>query len=365
VTNRHHTGNLNSKPFRPLSAGGGRRVYFVNCRRDGVDETLLLKRLMSISAGPPCVAVATPAEADLILIAGILEHNTFENLRANEIWRRFPEKSFGYAETDNVPSFLHGVYASATCGKGLFNRLQSSGYPGHRAWRPNALPSTAPFYRSPKTYLFSFIGRRSHPVRKKLFHTLWPGYDVLIMDQTGKYDHFQAADFHREKQQAEYWDVMRRSKFVLCPRGAGASSIRLFEAMQAGVAPVIISDGWRPAFGPDWREFAIFIPERNVARTYEILKGHEDEFAERGRQAAAAYEKWFSDAAAWGQLLAAIQAIQRGQKIPERWFVRMAGIIYFLELMHEWRYRLPIGIKTRLRQVLALVNPAGKSKENP
>jgi hypothetical protein len=34
-----------------------------------------------------------------------------------------------------------------------------------------------------------------------------------------------------------YAELLIASKFVLCPRGNGASSIRLFESMQLGICP--------------------------------------------------------------------------------------------------------------------------------
>jgi hypothetical protein len=179
----------------------------------------------------------------------------------------------------------------------------------------------------------------------------WPEKDVFVTDRTGEYEHFKNPDQNREKLQAVYWKVMAQSKFALCPRGAGASSIRIFEAMQAGVTPVIISDAWLPAAGPVWKEFAIFVPERKIHQLYDILKSHESEWMERGKLAEAAYHQWFTDAAAWGQLLAAIQLIRHSQKLPERWFVRARGLIYLFELAHEWRYRLPIRIKQKLRRL--------------
>ena len=163
----------------------------------------------------------------------------------------------GSIDRHRRPSFLHGVYSSATRTKGMFGRMQSCGYMVHNAWCQNLPPLPMPFYRQPKEYLFSFIGRRSHPVRKKLFRASWPCKEVFIADTTGQYEHFknqyQNKDQlqNRQAMQARYWEIMARSKFVLCPRGAGASSIRLFEAMQAGVAPVISSDDWIPAAGPD------------------------------------------------------------------------------------------------------------------
>lgn len=324
------------------------RVCFVNCRQDGVDETPLLRNMLTRSRNPGFIVVADPAAADLILITGILEKNTFASLRANRIWQQYPEKSFGYSEVDNVPSFLHGVYASASRFKGLFNRMQSGGYPGHRAWRPNSMPPATFFHETPKLYLFSFIGRKSHSLRKRLFRVTWPGKDVFVADRTGEYEHFKNPDQNREKLQAVYWKVMAQSKFVLCPRGAGASSIRTFESMQAGVAPVIISDAWLPAAGPVWKEFAIFVPERKIHQLYDILKSHESEWMERGKLAEAAYHQWFTEGAAWGQLLAAIQTIRTSQTLPEKWFVRGRRLIYVAELIHEWRHKLPVRIKKKL-----------------
>jgi hypothetical protein len=324
------------------------RVCFVNCRGDEVDETALLKNLMRASKDQSCIEVSNPAEANLILITGILEKNTFETLRNNSVWRKYPEKCFGYSEIDNPPAFLRGVYSSAVAWKGVFNRMQSCGYSGHGGWSENRCSSTTPFYTFPKKYLFSFIGRKSHPVRKRIFRTAWPDNEILIIDTTRSYDHFKSIDKAGERMQAGYWEVLSQSKYALCPRGAGASSIRLFEAMQAGVAPVIISDAWIPALGPIWNEFAIFIPERKTSKIYEVVKSHESEFAERGRLAAAAYARWFSKQAAWEQLLAAVRVIRDTQQLPESWFAHSWGLIYFCELMHEWRYRLPILIKTRL-----------------
>lgn len=339
-----------------LSSGKTLRVCFVCCRSDGTGEIDLLKKLMANSGKQKCECVQNPADADLILIAGILEGNAFENLRSVGIWKQYPEKSFGYSEADNVPFFLHGIYSSATRTKGIFNRMQSCGYPAHNAWLQNFCPLPLPFYQQPKQYLFSFIGRNSHPIRKKLFRMTWPGKDVLVADSTREYEHFKDQDLNRREMQIRYWEAMAQSKFVLCPRGAGASSIRLFEVMWAGVAPVIISDGWIPPLGPGWKEFAICIPHRSLDRTYEILKFHESEYQDRGRLAAAAYAKWFSYENAWDQMLAMIQTIRSSQRLPEKFFVRAEPVIYCLEKLHEWRFQFPIMLVSAFRSARKQLN---------
>ena len=336
---------MESNPKAPL------RVYFVSCQEGDTGEIGLLRKLMADCKTSRGVEVANPADADLVLVTGILKKDTFRSLRSNDIWKRYPEKSFGYAETDNVPAFLHGVYASATRTKGMFGRMQSCGYMAHNAWRQNPSPLPLPFYQQPTESRFSFVGRRSHPVRKKLFRSSWPGKDVFISDTTGKYEHFEDRLQNRQAMQARYWEIMARSKFVLCPRGAGASSIRLFETIRAGIAPVIYSDGWIPATGPHWKQFAIFIPERQISHTYEILKSCESEWEERGKQAAVAYTKWFANDSAWQQLLEAIRKIRSSQKVPEIWFVHARPFIYCLERLHELRYEWQIKLLETIRSL--------------
>jgi len=296
------------------------------------------------------VEVGTPTEADLILVTGILERDTFRDLRSNDIWQQFPEKAFGYSEVDNVPSFLHGVYASASRFKGMFNRMQSGSYPGIRGWRQNACSVPVPFYKNAKEFLFSFIGRKSHPVRKKLFRISWPGKDVLVADLTNEYNHWNDDVLNRLTFQTQYWETLAKSKFSLCPRGQGASSIRLFETMEVGVAPVVISDSWIPPIGINWKEFTIFIPEKKIHKLYDILKNHESEWMERGKLAEIAHKTRFADEISWDQLMMAIEKIRSSQTIPEKWFVRAKYVIYGIERIHELRYKIPILLKSMLIQ---------------
>jgi hypothetical protein len=87
---------------------------------------------------------------------------------------------------------------------------------------------------------------------------------------------------------------MLESHFVLCPRGFGASSIRLFEAMACGRAPVIISDDWVPPRGPDWSKFSIRVREGDIEEIPRILKELEPNAHILGRNARRAWEEWFS-----------------------------------------------------------------------
>ena len=97
-----------------------------------------------------------------------------------------------------------------------------------------------------------------------------------------------------QKQEA-YVKNIKESLFYLCPRGAGHASIRLYEVMELGVAPVIISDGWIPPKGPTWEEFAIFVKGREVNNLQAILESYEDRALEMGRKAQDAFYAYFAD----------------------------------------------------------------------
>jgi len=79
-----------------------------------------------------------------------------------------------------------------------------------------------------------------------------------------------------------YARTLLRSKFVVCPRGRGLSSIRLFEALQVGRCPVVVSDEWLPPRSIDWSSCSIRIREDEVERLPAILRSRESEAAALG-----------------------------------------------------------------------------------
>ena len=113
---------------------------------------------------------------------------------------------------------------------------------------------------------------------------------------------------------------MLESRFVLCPRGFGASSIRLFEAMQVGRVPVILSDDWVEPQGPQWDRFSVRVPERRVAELPAILEPLEGQAEAMGRLAREAWEAWFAPPVLLGRL--AREGLELVQQAAGR---RMAG----------------------------------------
>lgn len=146
--------------------------------------------------------------------------------------------------------------------------------------------------------LYSFLGRsRTHPVRQQVLALDGRNSPCLdLADAAGRMPSFEYSK--------SYWDLIASSKFVLCPRGFGTSSFRIFEAMSCGRVPVIISDRWRRPPGLSWDDFCVFIPERDVGGTADILRAREPEARRMGHKALKAYQQYFAPKVFFDRLLA-------------------------------------------------------------
>lgn len=113
-----------------------------------------------------------------------------------------------------------------------------------------------------KDIFASFIGviyGRNNLIREKLHNDLRQknGY---VFENSISYDAFS--------------NVMSRSIFSLCPRGYGATSFRICEALQHGSIPVYISDKlWIP-FNTiiDFNDYGVIINEKDIDNIDNILK---------------------------------------------------------------------------------------------
>src|SRR5262249_33625868 len=137
-------------------------------------------------------------------------------------------------------------------------------------------------------FLFSFLGRvATHPVRREvrlLDTALTPCLDVA--DGSKRFPCFDYAK--------TYAQLLERSSFILCPRGFGVSSIRMFEAMSFGRVPVIISDAWQPSPGIPWQEFSVVIPERAVFGIPVVLEKLESKAPAMGQRARQLFNTHFA-----------------------------------------------------------------------
>lgn len=77
----------------------------------------------------------------------------------------------------------------------------------------------------------------------------------------------------RTKDNRNYINYMKSSKYCICPRGYEVNSPRVVEAIFYECVPVIISDNFVPPFFEtlNWESFAVFVAEKDIPNLKNIL----------------------------------------------------------------------------------------------
>ena len=246
---------------------------------------------------------ASVDEADLILAStqgeGFGAH--FHDLRASAVFKTHRRKLICYCPDDLVYAALPGIYPAATPYWAAQGWACGGHYISLHIRRHKFDPAVPAAQRS---FLFAFVGSSyTHPLREKLFGLRHER--ALLHDSTPKSSDtrwYQKEPQTVEETYARFRRGLSQTKFALCPRGASASSIRLFEAMEAGCVPVIIADDLVLPSGPDWESFCVRVPEAEVASIPAVLERMEGQFESMGVRARAAWEQFFSPAATFDSL---------------------------------------------------------------
>jgi hypothetical protein len=288
--------------------------------------------------------VEDASRADVILF---LESHHYEDpnytiLRRHPLVTEYPDKVYTYNESDTPFYTLPGLYCSMP----------------RRAFRPTAqrafsyvaplnefLPSEP--VTSEGDLLYSFIGAANHRVRRRIY-VLDDGRGFLEDTTAFNIWHEPSPDEVRRRKE-HYAEVMVRSNFVLCPRGAGTSSYRLFETMQIGRVPVVIADQWVPPRGPDWNSFIVQVAETDVSRVPELLASRESEASERGRLARAAWEQYFSPEVVFHRAVEACADLNHRRTAIERRFPCLPSV-------EETRVRGYLFARTTKRRLKSLAS---------
>jgi hypothetical protein len=277
------------------------------------------------------------ADADLILFLGNPTHEP-HLLLDHPLYRDDPDKCAIYSEDDEYLPLLPGVYCSARndestrAGRAFTWSYVSA---GGRIANPYVSNTAAE-----KSLLFSFQGGSTSMLRKRLYKIPFNRADVLIED-TSAYHHWDLDQPGREQRQMGYAQTLASSHFVLCPRGAGTGSIRLFEVMQAGIAPVLISDDYPlPPHAP-WDAFLIRVAERDIRRLPELLEPYRESSAERGRIARQAWLEHFAPEREFDAIVAlAAAAVSHGPPHEEAFRQRQKSMIFRASLRRELRGKI-------------------------
>ncbi len=231
----------------------------------------------------------------------------FEALRSSPVYRKYAHKLVVYCPEDGQLPAVRGLYPSVS------RQWVRKGWalPAHYISTHIHKFSFRREELDHKDILFSFVGSsRTHPIREKIVQWRQPG--GVVIDASAKDDkQYWWEKANKDELLNSFRDVTRRSRFVLCPRGVSASSIRLFETMEAAAVPVIVADDLELPLGPAWEEFSLRVPEREVDDIPKLVEQLEDRATEMGRAARQAWEAYFSpqttvgSVVGWGQRLLA------------------------------------------------------------
>jgi len=275
-----------------------------------------LERLAEVDRVKKHELTDSPSEADVVLFTQC--HMVDWRLRAitqHPVARRHWQKVMVYDERDNPWRSFPGVYVSAASSS-FDSRFQ-------RAWGyARVRPLPIPHVDAPDL-LFSFVGSPTAACRRSLFR-LEHKDSVIEQVQDFVWDSTQPTF---EARRRRYGEILARSRFVLCPRGRGTSSFRLYETLAAGRVPVVISDEWVPPDGPDWSRCSLRIREDEIGSLVETIERSDRRWAEMSDAAKATYGEFFSESLALHRIASILEDLRRANTCRRRdWFMEARGV---------------------------------------
>ena len=236
--------------------------------------------------------VDSAEKADLVLFVDVHQQPNdwaLKRLRSHPVVQQYRHKCIIYDERDRPCASLPGLYVCLP--KSYFDarRHRACAYYTTQQEYAAALPLAE------ADLLYSFLGAPSHPVRLRLLSITHPravleltsakSFADVNSDESRKHIEFRRQNFN---------NIMRRSKFVLCPRGHGTSSFRLFETLACGRVPVIIGNEWVAPTGPEWNTCTLRVREQDIGHIPQLLEKNEHRFEAMAQAARETYETWFS-----------------------------------------------------------------------
>lgn len=333
------------------------KIYFAESK-----DTLIanknpdfIRQLKDCAAFHPKIKSVENANlADIIAIDELYAYRTWryvDTLSSCPFVRRYANRIVVLNHDTHARVFLPGLYVS----------LERS--------RPPLLPARAiPYKRDlwkidaenlSKSYDTKFLwifqgSSRTHPIRRRLWR-------LLNNDPRGVFKIVEK-QFHErdEKDQIDYIHSICQGAFSLCPRGLSPSSYRVYESMQLGKCPVIISDDWTPPYDVDWLSCSLRIPEREINNIGTYLAELEDRAFELGKQARVEWNRCLSGRNRafifLNSLLNIAQDPQFGKTYEELhsiWTDQNMRQLYSWSLKGRFQSRMARGIETVARRRFA------------
>lgn len=255
------------------------------------------------------IPVSDPEKADIIVfIASNYRDPYFRKVINHPLYKKYHRKSVLYHEADRSITVMPTLSPSVE--RWQFNSKNKWGFHYIAKINSNEFIDSSPVnFKTDRSFLYSFMGSRTHRIRHQIISLCHPK-DVFIKDTTGT-NAWTLNSSQKIAYKKEFYEVMTESYFVLAPRGIGASSLRLFEAMQMGRVPVILSDQWVKIPEIPWEKFSITIRESEINTMIDILKERRNESVEMGKTARYYWEQFFSPEVSLYRIAAAGKEILR------------------------------------------------------
>jgi hypothetical protein len=279
----------------------------------------------------------SPEESDVILFSQphmLMDDWRLRAIREHPLTQRYPERVLVYDERDVPWCAFPGVYVSMPA------RSFDAG--DQRAWAYFRFREVVADARRPDL-LFSFIGSPSHRCRRPLFQLR---HRDAVVERVRGFVHYDPGSEQFAARVARFDEILNRSRFVLCPRGQGTSSFRLYQALSLGRVPVVVADDWVPPEGVDWSSFCIRWPESAARSLPAMLEERDADWETMSAAALVAYRTWFAPDVGFHRVVEQcreLQASGRPAALPyrgrhDRAFL-VAGAVYA-----RWRYVRPLRV---------------------
>lgn len=276
------------------------KVFAISVAEErAVDDDWGLGSLQAFRRSAQCMPesielVKDPESADLILFLECRDQGFLaDRVRTSKLRCNFKSKVCIVDPSDHYLPDIPGLYASN-------NRRNTSEYVVTGSYYHTSLYSSLDTYEhlsyvSPKN-LYTFRGSCSnHECRRALLDIVDDRMDRV--DTSGRVTATFSTGEQSQVQQLQenYFRAIADAKFVICPRGVGAGSIRLFETMSFGRVPVIVSDDWIEPRGMDWNSFSFRVKESQILHLPELLRQEEPRADLMGQKAKEAFLENFSE----------------------------------------------------------------------
>jgi hypothetical protein len=228
-----------------------------------------------------------PAQADAVIIQE--EKSTFKNFRYIDKLLEDPfikenlTRIYTISNDDSATGLLRGLYAGMPAYR--FNSKYYRAVPYFtytNEWVFQYKEEVEPIY------IAGWFGNTySNKIRKKLVEHYHDKADYFVKTSESWYN-------HNADEKKAYVELIKRSKFSLCPAGWAPPTLRLYESMALGRCPVIIADNIVLPPGPKWEEFSLlYSTKKDVAGLHAFLLEHESRFKEMGIKAKENWDRFF------------------------------------------------------------------------